>query len=190
MEAEEKLQQFYEDTIRIIEEKSRAELSEYEASLEPQFEEFKKSALEAALYAERQAAEDLKKTSRQVISKEIIDNKQLLAEREADYTEKTFALAKELIDNFKKTDEYKRLIKKYIYEAIEFAKEDELIIYIDLADASFKEELEAQFGREIRVSRYSFGGGLRALIPERNILIENSFSSKLADQLQTFDIEA
>ena len=190
MESEEKLQQFYEDTIRVIDKKSKAELSEYEASLEPQFEEFKRSALEAAQYAERQAAEDLKKASRQIISREIIDSKHLLAEREADYTEKTFALAKELIDEFKTTGEYKQLIRKYIYEAIEFAKEDELIIYLDLDDASFKEELEAEFGREIRVSRYSFGGGLRALIPARNILIENSFSSKMTEQLQTFDIEA
>ena len=190
MGSEEKLQQIYEDTIKSIDERSRAELSEYEASLTPQLEEYKNSARTAAVYSERQEAENIRKAARQEISKEVIRQKHLLAQKEADYIEKIFAHAVELLNNFRGTDGYKRLIKKYIYEAIEFAKEDELIIYLDLDDGAYKNELEAEFGREIRVSRYSFGGGLRALIPERNILIENSFSAKLQECFQDFDIDA
>ena len=190
MGSEDKLQQFYENIIRNINEKAEGELTEYAASLQPQLEEYKNMAAEAALRTERIEAENLKKAARQEVSKEVIVCKSLLAQREADYIEKIFAQALEMIGEFKKTQEYKKLIKRYIYEAIEFAKEAELIIYLDLDDAEFKEELEEEFGREIRVSRYSFGGGLRALIPERNILIENSFSSKLQEQLQTFDIDA
>lgn len=190
MGSEEKLQKIYEDTIETIDERSKKELSEYRASLKPQLEEYEKTLREASLYAERQEAESIRKAARQEVSREVIKRKHLLAQKEADYIEKVFNRAVELLGEFKKTAGYKKLIKKYIYEAIEFAKEDELIIYLDLDDAAFKDELEEEFGREIRVSRYTFGGGLRALIPARNILIENSFSSKLQEQLQDFDIDA
>ena len=190
MGSEEKLQQFYENIIRNIDDKAQNELSEYAASLQPQLEEYRNLAAETARHAQQLEAENLKKAARQEVSKEVIACKHLLAQKEADYIEKVFANTLEMIDGFRKTQDYKRLIKKYIYEAIEFAKEDELIIYLDLDDSDFKQEFEEEFGREIRVSSYSFGGGLRALIPERNVLIENSFSSKLQEQLQIFDIDA
>lgn len=190
MGSEEKLQQFYEDTIQTIDARAKEELSAYEASLAPQLDEYKKSAQAANMYAERLESENLKKAARQELSREVINLKHILAQKEADYTEQIFSRVLELISSFRKTAGYKKLIRKYIYEAIEFAKDDELIIYLDLDDGALEGEFEAEFGREIRVSRYSFGGGLRALIPARNILIENSFSSKLLDQMQSFDINS
>lgn len=190
MESEEKLQRFYEKTIQEIDQKAQSTLSEYEASLKPQLEEYKELHKESGVYFERQEEENLKKAARQAVSREVITQKHLLAQKEEDYIERIFIRVGEMLDAFRKTDDYKKLLVRYIYEAIEFAREDELIIYLDLDDAQYKDELEARFGREIRVSRYSFGGGLRALIPERNILIENSFSTKRREQLQSFDINA
>ncbi len=39
------------------------------------------------------------------------------------------------------------------------------------------------------VSEYSFMGGTRAVLPGRNILIDNSFESKLAGAKESFQLK-
>lgn len=190
MELETKIQHFYEYTILDIDQRLKKEIADYKALLETQFEEFKKEAQENMQARESLEPEALKKSSRQELSKELLAQKHILAQKEAEYTEKIYNAVKDRLDAFKKTSEYPELIKKYIRDAIEFAQDDELTIYLDMDDAHLQKEMEAEFGREIRVSEYSFGGGLRALIPAKNILIENSFSTNLQEQMRSFVINA
>ena len=43
--------------------------------------------------------------------------------------------------------------------------------------------------REIKISEYSFNGGIRAVIPDKHILIDNSFQTKLEEARHAFKFE-
>ncbi|MDE7431806.1 MAG: ATPase, partial [Lachnospiraceae bacterium] len=57
-------------------------------------------------------------------------------------------------------------------------------IYIDPLDKDKKEYLETQTGVTVTISEYSFGRGMRAIIPSKNILVDNSFNYKI-NELKT-----
>ena len=57
-----------------------------------------------------------------------------------------------------------------------------MIIYINPSDADKKEALEAAAGVSLTVSAIDFGGGIRAVIRARNILIDESFVTKLEQE--------
>ena len=72
--------------------------------------------------------------------------------------------------------------------AIAFAKDDKLTIYINKTDAHLKEDLEAATHVELMISNIDFFGGIRSVIPDRNILIDNSFMSKLREEKMNFKL--
>ena len=81
-----------------------------------------------------------------------------------------------------KTSAVPELLERQIEHATEFAGNDPLIVYLDPADedncaAPWHQLRRARF----RLSEYSFGGGTRAVIPPSNILIDNSFATKLEE---------
>ena len=69
------------------------------------------------------------------------------------------------------------MLVKQLREAREFAGGDEVILYIDPSDAQKKYSIESEVGAPVTVSEYSFMGGTRAVLPGRNILIDNSFEA-------------
>ena len=91
-----------------------------------------------------------------------------------------------MLTNFTSTHEYNDMLIRQIREAKEFAKEDEIIIYIDPSDTSRLAGLEMATGVGLTISQYSFLGGTRAVIPSKNILIDNSFQTKLAEAKEAF----
>ena len=81
------------------------------------------------------------------------------------------------------------MIKKQIIDAKSFAKNDDIIIYLDPADASTKHDLEEETKCTLTMSEYSFGGGMRAVIPARSILIDNSMDSRIAEVRNEFQFD-
>ena len=67
-----------------------------------------------------------------------------------------------------------------------FAQGEEIHIYIDPADQEKQNLLSMETGCDIRVSQYPFSGGTRAVIASKNILIDNSFETKLKEAGENF----
>mgnify|MGYP006996852444 CR=1 FL=1 len=63
-----------------------------------------------------------------------------------------------------------------------------LFIWIQ-ADASKKHDLEEETKCTLTMSEYSFGGGMRAVIPARSILIDNSMDSRIAEVRNEFQFD-
>ena len=63
-----------------------------------------------------------------------------------------------------------------------------MFLSIDRSDADRRTSLVVEAGAPITVSSYSFMGGTRAVIPGRNILIDNSFETKLAEAREKFQL--
>ena len=67
------------------------------------------------------------------------------------------------------TSAYQKLLIREIKEVLEVAGEDEVTIYIDPADESMLTSLHAATNTALTLSQYSFGGGIRAVLPSRHI---------------------
>ena len=84
------------------------------------------------------------------------------------------------------TDEYEAYLVKSIRKATEFAPGEEMTIYINPSDEPRLSSLEKVTGTRLTVSSEDFIGGTRAVIRERNILIDNSFSTLLRNEYDKF----
>ena len=72
------------------------------------------------------------------------------------------------------------LIRK-VREVKEFAEGDEALVYIDPTDEKYAELIEKKTGIKPIISEESFDGGVRAVIRNRNVLMDNSFKTLTAD---------
>lgn len=189
MTTDEKLLHFQEFTMADAREQSNKLLDEYNASLETVFEEHKHEKLRQSELIIKTETEGLERNRNKELSKQQLHIRRKITRKQNELKDKLFIEVKDLLLEYMKTAEYEELIINQIKDACKFANGQEMIIYIDPADASKKADLESKTGVTLTVSEYSFLGGTRAVISERNILIDNSFESKLADAKQqyTFD---
>ena len=158
MTTEEKLQHFLDFCMEDARSRSAKMLDEYTAALEQTF-------------AEHQA--DARRRAEQQV--------ELESERIEHETNKKLSLEQNM-----ETPEYTQLLEKQIRHAREFAGNEFFTIYIDPADETRLNRLALHNSADIRVSEYSFGGGTRAVIPSRHILIDDSFQTKLEEAKRDF----
>ncbi len=100
--------------------------------------------------------------------------------------DKIFKEAHMLVNEYMQTDEYEAYLVKSIRKATEFAPGEEMTIYINPSDEPRLSSLEKVTGTRLTVSSEDFIGGTRAVIRERNILIDNSFSTLLRNEYDKF----
>ncbi len=115
----------------------------------------------------------------------MLRQKRLLDECKRMWREKLLDEVRRLLAEYQQTDKYQEYLIAKIKMAMEVAGEEEAVIYINPSDAGRKAELEALTGAALTVSSFDFGGGVRAVIRSRNILIDESFVTKL-EQEETY----
>ena len=186
MALENKIQHFKDVSIKQAEAQRDAVLEEYEKGLLQLLEVHKKEAVENAALREKMEFEDLKRQSNKALLKESLEIKRTFSLRQKEMVEKIFIEVNELIEAFRKTEDYQLLLLKQIESAYKTAGNEEVVIYIDLDDEKIIDTLRQKSGKELTLSKYTFGGGTRAVIPSKNILIENSFNSKVAEEKEKF----
>ena len=101
-------------------------------------------------------------------------------------TEKIFAEVKGKLERYMGTGDYERHLIAQVRAAKEFAGDDEIQIYIDPADIDKKNSIAAAANTTVMVSKYGFGGGIRAVIRSRGILIDQSFETKVKEAAEGF----
>lgn len=100
--------------------------------------------------------------------------------------EQLFDEVKSLLIDYKKTEDYNKYLIDKIQKAVRFADGQTMILYIDPSDADKKEFLEEHTGMTVTVSKEDFLGGIRAILPEKNILMDYSFSSAMEKEYEEF----
>ena len=103
--------------------------------------------------------------------------------------EKIFSEVKELLESFTKTPEYENYLTAKIKEALDFAGNDEITIYLSPEDRSLAERLQQTTGAAIQLAKDSFLGGILATIPHKNILIDHSFSGNFETAYKEFKFD-
>lgn len=187
MTTEEKLQHFLDFCMEDARTRSAKMYDDYTAALEKTFEEHKVDAKRRADMQLQIESEKIEREINKRLSIKQINIKRELGHRQEELKEKLFVEVKDILANFLESPEYDRLLNRQIQEAEELAGADEMIIYLDPADESKQRRISLHnHNTNIKISQYSFTGGTRAVIPSKNILIDNSFQTKLEEAKRDF----
>ncbi len=186
MTTEEKLQYFMDSALEDSYKQQKEVLDEYQAALNKIFEEHKASTLQKADMELKYESERIRMEANKTFAKEHLHIRRKLIKKTNELTEQIFEEVDTLLNDYKNTEDYIQLLEKQISNAVAFAGNAEMIVYLDPEDKDKKPMLEKATFAVLTISETSFGGGTRALIPSRNILIDNSFESKINDARANF----
>ena len=188
MTIEENMEHFRAISLESATSQSSESLSSYKQSLDEELEFHKESATalakERELGLKRQVNAELKKqlSSAQMVIKKDVTKKQ------AEIKAKVFDAVREKISDFRKSPEYVEYLKNQIASIVETYGNYDITIYVDPDDAGLIDELKKGVDSRIEVFSKEFLGGTRTIVPEKNILVDNSFKTRLADEQEQFNI--
>lgn len=182
MQIEEKMEVFRKFTIDVAKEESERQLAEYEETCNREVETFRHNKLEELEHKIRSEERNIRRQMNSRVSGEMLRQKRSLDECKSRWKAKLFEEVKTLLAEYQKTEEYRKYLIAKIKMARDMAGEEDVIIYIAPSDADKKTDLEGWTGAELVVSNIDFGGGIRAVIHARNILIDESFVTKLEQE--------
>lgn len=187
MTTEEKLKRFLDTCMEDARDRSGRMLDEYMSALEKTFAEHREDAMRRAEMQIRLESEKMERELNKQLAIEHLSIKRDLSHQQEELKEKLFTDVKDMLANFMETPEYDQLLARQIQQAITFAEDDQIVIYLDPADESKARNLALAHSKaQILISEYSFFGGCRAVIPARHILIDNSFQTRLAEAKESF----
>ncbi len=188
MTLNEKLDNFYTSVIDSATAQSIEIIEEYSKALQKIREERYQAAIKRAKNTYRIEMDHILREKNRKLSKESLDLKRKVIERSAEIADCIFRDVELKLKEFMKTEAYRDYLAGKIKDALDFARGDEMIIYINPSDESLIPSLEEMTGAKLTLSNRDFFGGMRAVIPSRTILIDHSFLTKLAEAKNTFKL--
>lgn len=189
MTTEEKLKHFEESSLERARAKSLELIAEHQAALEQIEQEHKEIKMRQAKLQIKAETEHLKQQMNMTLSKEQLQIKRRITLQHNELKEKLFTEVRAKLEEFMNTREYERLLISQIHEILSIAGQEQVTIYIDPADSSRHTALQAECRVPITISAYSFLGGTRAVLPDRHILIDNSFATRLEEEKEAFTFD-
>ena len=189
MTIDEKLQHFYEVSIDEAKEDAAQAIQAHKENLSQMLEEHKQSQRQTADAQVKAEAEHVRREVNKALSAEQITLKRNWSQKQEEMKQKLFAEVKALADKFMQTPEYDDYLCRKITEASAFAEGDEIHIFLSAADKDRLESLKEKTGVSLTVSEEAFTGGIRAEIPGKNILIDDSFSTGLENMSKEFKFD-
>ncbi|MCI9138047.1 MAG: hypothetical protein HFH48_10910 [Lachnospiraceae bacterium] len=185
MQIKEKLEVFQKFALDVANTESDVLIREYRESCEKELEEFRSYKQMEMEHRLKKEENGIRREANRKVSKEVLRQKRILDNCKREWKEKLIAQAKILLEEYQNTSEYQEYLIAKIKMAKKVAEQEAVLIYINPSDADKKEELEKKTGVDLTVSNIDFGGGIRAVIRSRNILIDESFVTKL-EQEETY----
>ena len=189
MTQEDKLRNFYDLSIESASRQRDQILADCRATLEADFEAHRSE--KENIVSDRMKSETtaLSRELKRDLSDHQNRIRQNLAKRQREVKEEIFANVADKLSAFRKTPEYHTWLFRSVRAALAFAGKEEVTIYVDPADETYTDEIHAVCGVQPVISNVAFGGGIRAVIRSRNILIDNSFATLMAEAKENFTFD-
>lgn len=188
MKIEEKLELFKDSAIEEASVQSTSMLDTYKGTLEAMYESRIEAAKAKAEDFIKSETDRLNREHNKTLSIEMNNIKRDMGEKHHQVKEQIFAdVVKKLVE-YTATPEYKQQLIHFILAAKKTAKDNPITIYVDPVDTDKVADLESAAGMKITVSTMPFIGGMRAVIGNRNILIDHSYASRLSEARESFTI--
>ena len=171
-------------------EQARAEgnaiIDSHREALEKVFEDHKAEARRQAETRIKAETTNARLSLNQAADKSQLEIKRQRGKVQQELKDKVFEEALSLVQDYMKTDAYNDFLLKCIRQAVRYAGTDPVTIYINPTDESRRGDLEDAARVRLTISAEDFIGGVRAVIRNRNILMDNSFKTQLRNEYDKF----
>lgn len=193
MEISEKLDIFYRAAVETAKEQGEAISSESKENCSRQLLEYEEQKKNQQKARERIVAERVRKEVNREVSAILLEHKREYHSIQEQKKEQLFARVEEKLAAYRKTDAYVDLLAQKIQKAVDFAEGEELTVYLDAEDAALLPQLlraqEECRTCTVAVGNEKFGGGIRAAVPAKNVLFDESFGSRLYEEREKFSFD-
>lgn len=186
MTIEEKLQHFQSLCFQDVSERSEKMLNDYTESLRSTLEEHK---IDVKRQADMQLEAETEKIERGInkqLSIEQINIKRIYSRKQEELKKMLFSELRNKLALFMETSEYPYFLERQVKKALEIADGSPMTVYLDPSDADKINMIALVTDADMGTSEHSFFGGIQAEIPSKNILIDNSFKTKLEEAEDNF----
>ena len=189
MTIDEKLQHFYEVSLEEAREDAAQAIQEHKKLLSEKLEEHRQLSRQNAEAEVKAETEHVRREVNKALSAEQITLKRDWSKKQEELKEALFGEVSTKIRDFMSTSEYETYLCRKIKEAQDFAENDEIHIFLSSTDRERLNALIQKTGISLQVSKEDFIGGIRAEIPHKNILIDNSFAANLDAMRKEFKFD-
>ena len=189
MTIDEKLSHFYDVTIEDAQAKAAGILEEHRKALAQMTEKHKADSQENAQVQIKAETANARREINKALSAEQLTIKRDWTKKQNELKEKLFAEVKAQLENFRNTPDYPAYLENKIKEALDFAEQDKINIYLSPEDSALLPELVERTKAFITVSTEDFLGGIKATIPHKNILIDHSFAGNFQAVYKEFKFD-
>ena len=189
MTTEEKLKHFSEVSMETAREEAQRVITEYKAVLEDEMEQHKKEKQAASENQFRIEAENAAREINKALSAEQLHIKRKLSRKQQELREILFSEIQEQLRAFTKTEGYADWLEAKVKKALVIAGEDEIQISLSPEDADLIPEIEKRTGMRPLLAEDSFLGGIRAVIPQKNILIDDTLLTSFQNEKENFNYD-
>ena len=189
MTIDEKLQHFYEVSLEEAREDAAQAIQEHKKLLSEKLEEHRQLSRQNAEAEVKAETEHVRREVNKALSAEQITLKRDWSKKQEELKEALFGEVSTKIRDFMSTPEYETYLCRKIKEAQDFAENDEIHIFLSSTDRERLDALIQKTGVSLQVSGEDFISGIRAEIPHKNILIDNSFAANLDAMRKEFNFD-
>lgn len=189
MTIDEKLSHFYDVTIEDAQAKAAGILEEHRKALAQMTEKHKADSQENAQVQIKAETANARREINKALSAEQLTIKRDWTKKQNELKEKLFAEIKTQMENFRNTPDYPAYLENKIKEALDFAEQDKINIYLSPEDSALLPDLVERTKAFITVSAEDFLGGIKATIPHKNILIDHSFAGNFQAVYKKFKFD-
>lgn len=167
------------------------QVNQYRATLQKDYDEFVKNTNQEFDARFVNAKKDMRKELNKNISQSQIHLQRDLYLQEEKLKKTLFAEFNDAIQNYMQTDEYRNQLVVMINNLKDYAEKnrEELVVYINHSDQGMIETLFEETNANIQISDREFLGGVRGVLKDRQVLIDYSFSTLLANVEDSFTIK-
>lgn len=167
------------------------QVNQYRATLQKDYDEFVKNTNQEFDARFVNAKKDMRKDLNKNISQSQIHLQRDLYLQEEKLKKTLFAEFNDAIQNYMQTDEYRNQLVVMINNLKDYAEKnrEELVVYINHSDQGMLETLFEETNANIQISDREFLGGVRGVLKDRQVLIDYSFSTLLANVEDSFTIK-
>ena len=185
MEINEKLEVFYGAAIGAANSQSAAILGEQKNIYQSAMEEHEQSCRAALESSRRIFLEKQKKEVNRQAAEQMMTWKKDYQARREQKTRELFEIVINKLASYRQTDGYETFLLAQIKKAEEFAQGEEMIIFISPSDRERQTVLQEKSGCKVEIAEDEFSGGIRAVIPSKNVLIDESFAERMRRAQET-----
>ena len=168
--------------------KSNEILTNYKKSLDEQFEKHKLEYTASSKALEEAKINAVKLEAKRALAKAQAELKREVSKHHKEIKSYVFSEVNKKLDEFKKTSDYQSMIVSQINSVMKEFDGDFIQFLIDKSDEELLDKLKKETGANIEIATGSFVGGTKAIIESRNILVDNSFKTKLSEEEENFTI--